>query len=544
LPLARPSTGRLRAVLVALLALALLAPLATPGEASSLDHACPAHLRITSFPDVSATSTHGGAVSCMAGWGVARGFTDGTYRPRHDVSRAQVATFLHRLLTAAELAPAPASARFTDVPTGHAHASAVNSLAAAGVLQGRSPSVFGPDLPVSRGQLASMLVRAHERLVGVSLPVGAPTMSDVAGDAHEHAIRKLAALGIVSGHPDGTYRPGQQVMREQLASYLGRYAELLVREGRATAPTAPSSPQPRSQDPEATVDSPFGGRRHFGVATPSNAWDLAELAQVTTVTGQRPSLILHYLGFGDDLQPQQLRNVADWGAMPFLTWEPFDWRAAHTPDQPDYALRHLLSGRFDAYLTRTARTLEAFGEPVLLRFAHEMNGDWYPWSEQVNGNRAGEYVAAWRHVHDLFGRLGVDNVHWVWSPNVEFPGSAPLAGLYPGAAYVDVIALDGYNWGTTAASGWQSPQQVFDPTLATVRRLAPGVPLMIGETASAEQGGSKASWNTALFTWLGQQRDIEALVWFHLDKETDWRVDSSATSAATFASGLRSWLQP
>jgi hypothetical protein len=294
--------------------------------------------------------------------------------------------------------------------------------------------------------------------------------------------------------------------------------------------------------PPGTTKSPFGGRRHFGVATASNGWNNAELSHVANVAGARPTIVLHYLGFPEELQAQQLQAMADWGAVPLLTWEPYDWRVQPVTSQPDHALRRITEGGFDAYLTRTARTLKAFDRPVLLRFAHEMNGDWYPWSEQVNGNRPGEYVAAWRHVHAVFERERVANVSWVWSPNVEYPGSQSLASLYPGTAYVDVIALDGYNWGTSAASGWQTPGQVFDPSLAAVRRLAPGVPLMIGETASSEHGGSKADWNTALFDWLGRQPDIEALVWFHLEKETDWRIDSSSASASSFRRGVQGWL--
>jgi hypothetical protein len=537
-----PSRTRTRALLVVLLSVALTFSVVTSASARSLDSACPTSLQRASFHDVAAASTHADAIGCMASWGVARGQADGTYRPNSEVTRAQVATFLYRLLEIADVAPAAGTVRFTDVPGGHSHARAVNALAAAGVIRGLTETTFGPERPVSRGQLASLLVRAHELLFATLLATGETTLKDIAGDTHEPAIRKLLPLGIVAGHADGTYRPGTSVSREQMASFLARYADLLVGENRATVPQAPR-PELVSDDPESRMASPFGGRRHFGVATPSNAWDDRELEHVTAVTGQRPSVILHYLGFGDELQPQQLRNVATWGAMPLLTWEPFDWRATHPTTQPEYALRHIIEGRFDDHLTRTARTLQAFGEPVLLRFAHEMNGDWYPWSEQVNGNRPGEYVAAWRHVHTLFDRLGVDNVHWVWSPNVEYPGSAPLAGLYPGRDLVDVIALDGYNWGSAARSGWQSPAQVFDPTLAAVRSLAPGVPIMIGETASNEHGGSKASWNTELFTWLERNPDIEAVVWFNLKKEADWRVDSSTSSATTFADGVGRWLR-
>jgi hypothetical protein len=280
--------------------------------------------------------------------------------------------------------------------------------------------------------------------------------------------------------------------------------------------------------------------RRFGVATPSNGWDPGELDAVEHLVGASPSVVLHYLGFVDELHAAQLDAVADAGAVSLLTWEPFDWTGT-VPDQ-DFALRRIIAGDFDAYLERTARTLQAFGGPVLLRFAHEMNGLWYPWSEANNGNRPGDYVAAWQHVHGVFARLGVDNVTWVWSPNVEYPGSLPLAGLYPGDGYVDAIALDGYNWGATAghATGWRSPAEVFDPTLDVVRALAPGVPVMIGETGSTDEGGDKVAWIDALFPWLAD-RGIDTLVWFHLDKEADWRIDSSPGTSEAFAAGLRAW---
>jgi beta-mannanase len=168
-----------------------------------------------------------------------------------------------------------------------------------------------------------------------------------------------------------------------------------------------------------------------------------------------------------------------------------------------------------------------------------MNGDWYPWSERANGNRPGEYVAAWRHVRAVFDAQKVTNVRWVWSPNVTYPGSSDLAGLYPGSSSVDVVAVDGYNWGTAASwSTWTSPAELFDPTVGRLRTLAPGKPILLAEVASAEQGGSKAAWVDDLFAWLRAQGDVRAFVWFDQAKETDWRIDSSGSAAAAFATGL------
>ena len=80
-----------------------------------------------------------------------------------------------------------------------------------------------------------------------------------------------------------------------------------------------------------------------------------------------------------------------------------------------------------AYIRSWARALAAFDGPVRLRFAQEMNGDWYPWGAGTNGNTPAEFVSAWRHVHDIFAAAGATNVQWVWSPVSGAP-SAVLPG--------------------------------------------------------------------------------------------------------------------
>ena len=67
--------------------------------------------------------------------------------------------------------------------------------------------------------------------------------------------------------------------------------------------------------------------------------------------------------------------------------------------------------------------------------------------------------------------------------------------------------------------------------------IAPGTPILIAETASAEAGESKADWNTALVSYLAAQPDVTGFVWFH-HKETDWRIDSSIASAAALGAAL------
>ena len=275
----------------------------------------------------------------------------------------------------------------------------------------------------------------------------------------------------------------------------------------------------------------------FGVATTGGPLASAELDEVSRLAGESPSSVLFYKDFLQAPPINEMNAVRARGAVPLVTWEPWAWGGGL--DQPAYSLDRIAAGDFDARITQWGQALAAWGYPVQLRFAHEMNGDWYPWAEGVNGNEAGDYVQAWRHVHDVMAATGASNVSWVWSPNVPYWGSTDLSGLYPGAGYVDIVALDGYNWGTSASwSGWISPQDLFAPGIAQLRSLAPGVPILIAETASSEAGGSKAAWNTDLVSYLAAQPDVMGFVWFHMQKEADWRINSSDASASAFNSAL------
>jgi hypothetical protein len=274
----------------------------------------------------------------------------------------------------------------------------------------------------------------------------------------------------------------------------------------------------------------------FGVTTSLTRGDTAPLAGVARAAGKAPGLVNVYRSFVDPFDGSLVRRIASTGALPMVTWEP--WRAGRGARQPEFALRRIAAGAYDTYVREWARAAGAYGRPLLLRFAPEMNGDWTPWSVGTNGNTMAEYVRAWRHVHDLFVRAGASNVAWIWSPNVVFAGSAPLAKLYPGDAYVDWIGIDGYNWGTSRAGRrWLEFDQLFGRTLRQVRRLA-HKPLMLSEVASSERGGDKAAWIGGFFRALAHNRDVLAFVWFDFDKETDWRITSSDAARSAFARGV------
>lgn len=290
----------------------------------------------------------------------------------------------------------------------------------------------------------------------------------------------------------------------------------------------------------AVAPSAAGGsitHLRYGLAVDGGPLATSAMTAAAQLARERPSIEMWYEDFAQPVPLAKLNAVASRGASPIITWEP--WRWGGGVSQPAYALDRITAGDHDAYIRSFAAGLRKWGRPVTLRFAHEMNGSWYPWAEGVNGNGAGDYVRAWRHVHDVAAAAGATNVSWMWSPNTPPTGTVALSKLYPGAAYVNTVALDGYNWGTTQSwSSWTSPSTLFGQGLSELRSLAPGKPITIGETAAAEAGGSKPTWIRDLLSYLSAQPDVSGFVWFQLNKETDWRFNSSNASTTAFAAAL------
>jgi hypothetical protein len=191
------------------------------------------------------------------------------------------------------------------------------------------------------------------------------------------------------------------------------------------------------------------------------------------------------------------------------------------------------SGSQDRLITQAARDIARYGRPVLLRWAWEMNGSWYAWSGSNNGNNPACFVAAWRHVHDIFMANGATNVGWVWGPNwYSKPEAAwnALSAYYPGDGYVDWIAISGYS------DGAQTPENLFG---AFYREFAGRKPLMIAETSAVDRGGRvKADWIDLLHTWIAAHPQIAALVWWDTDTtpgtSENFSIDSDKAGLEAF----------
>lgn len=306
---------------------------------------------------------------------------------------------------------------------------------------------------------------------------------------------------------------------------------LLVTAPPAAAKGKPQAPAPAPAPPPARL---LGFSTQGAPAGP-------ELDALVSSAGRAPDEVMWFVAWslGSPFPAEDARRVAQRGAVPVITWEP--WDPARGTDQPTYAMRQVAAGRHDAYVRSWARAAARYGGPVVIRFAHEMNGSWYPWSVGVNGNTGADHAAAWNRVRGMFRSAGATQVRFRWNPNVPYAGSTPMAAAWPGDAAVDEVALDGYNWGTLLpGSTWTSFADLVGPGLAELGALT-GRRVHVGETASTEVGGDKAAWIRGMFATVASDPRIAGVTWFEHRKETDWRTVSSESAAAAFREGLATY---
>lgn len=246
-----------------------------------------------------------------------------------------------------------------------------------------------------------------------------------------------------------------------------------------------------------------------------------------------------YINWDSSFPGDDCDTVTNEGGVPMITWEPF----LNTTN----TLEAIVNGNYDNYIATFAQAAKNWGGLVYLRFAHEMNGNWYGWDGYHNGASAGpsKYIAAWRHIHDIFTSVEATKVKWVWSPNhnsVPNESWNEAADYYPGNAYVDWIGFDGYNW---AGGNWQTFDQIFGAIYATFESYDKAI--MIAEFASAtDEVQSKTNWITDTFASVENSYPrIRLFNWFNIKKyeagaggEIDWRVNSSSDSLAAFKTAI------
>ena len=168
-------------------------------------------------------NTHEGNIEAIAAVGITKGCNppaNTLYCPGENVSRGAMAAFLGRALN---LTDDGGRDWFSD-DNGHLFENDINRLAAAGITKGCNPPAntkYCPDGSVTRGAMAAFLVRAF----GYSDNGDGDLFDDDDGSTFENDIDKLGTAGVTKGcnPPTNTkYCPGEDVKRDQMASFLAR----------------------------------------------------------------------------------------------------------------------------------------------------------------------------------------------------------------------------------------------------------------------------------------------------------------------------------
>jgi len=166
------------------------------------------------FWDVSDQSPHANNIYMLTESGVIGGYPDGTFRPSQPVTRGQLATMV---VNGFEIDAEADVGRFRDV-AGTTHATHIGVLTSIGAIEGYPDGTFRPGVAVTRAQAASILARVLE-----ARPVAGTWFPDVPeGATHRGAINALYQRGVITGYADGTFRPGNPIQRDQFASMLRR----------------------------------------------------------------------------------------------------------------------------------------------------------------------------------------------------------------------------------------------------------------------------------------------------------------------------------
>lgn len=307
-----------------------------------------------------------------------------------------------------------------------------------------------------------------------------------------------------------------------------------------------------------------GAPPFLGVALEGHPITTQKLELVTREFPVPPEIVLFYLQWPssperNNFPTMSLDAIRDAGAIPCLTWEPmyYEGDQEHTIGN-----RLILDGNYDPYITAFALEAKRWGTPFIIRFAHEMNLSRYHWgtAKAHYGPASPDlYRRMHRHVVDIFRRQGATNVLWAFAPNAESvpdlsydadAGWNRIANYYPGNDYVDILGVDGYNWGTSKTmtrdgweSRWLSFGEIFTSPLRQLRELSPHKPLIVFETASTGQGGDKDRWlREALGT--AAEWEVDGFVWFQVKKEEDWRIGKGALPDFPLREGQsQKWLQ-
>ncbi len=289
----------------------------------------------------------------------------------------------------------------------------------------------------------------------------------------------------------------------------------------------------------------------WGFALEGNPITTTTLKKVELETGLKAQLVLFFLQWPispetNNFPLESLESIWNNGSVPCITWEPMFYENGNEIMIPYH---QIIEGKYDDYLRSFAKKAKLWNKPFIIRFAHEMNIQRYHWGTEKAGYNSKSptiYKKMFQYVVSFFKQHKVNNILWAFCPNAEsVPNTSydadatwnKIINYYPGDRYVDILGMDGYNWGTSRTvekhgwkSNWKSFEEIFSSSYKELKKLSTKKPLFVFETSTVDTGGNKEDWIYNAFSTI-QKMDIQGLIWFQAKKEEDWRINSVKTKA-------------
>lgn len=282
------------------------------------------------------------------------------------------------------------------------------------------------------------------------------------------------------------------------------------------------------------------------------------------LVGKRQAIVASSSYWGEQTFPAaNMHLIANHGSIPLVYWSPWDRPYVEGRGPDKYSLTSIIAGEHDAYLDMWGDEARAFGRPMIVSFANEMNGEWFPWSGKLYGGDKvipgtnpphyegpETFKRAYRHVVDRVRARGATNVQWVLHlMNYSLPQEEwnLAAQYYPGPEYCDWLGFSLYGV-QTADDEWAPFFPLLDWPYEELRRLDPTKPVMICEWGVGEypQLGSKADWIRDGFRLIrdGKYPNIKACIFWHERWQNDdgrysnLRVNSTPESLEAYCQGV------
>ena len=250
-------------------------------------------------------------------------------------------------------------------------------------------------------------------------------------------------------------------------------------------------------------------RAYFGVYEQGETLSFQKVLAFGTTVGYMPNMVLNFINWRVPFNEAFAENVYKIGAAPLIQIDPVGAKVSAIAD-----------GQYDAYLRSYADAVRAFGHTVIIGFAHEMNGYWYPWG--FGHTKPATWIAAWKHIVTIFRKQGAKNVNWLWTVNILARVVGSPRDWWPGSAYVTWVGIDGYYYSPT-----DTFNTVYEPTIQAIREFT-NKPILLAEVGIGELAG-QADKIPGLFAGIEQDHLI-GVVW--MDQTThnglyhqDWRLE-------------------